>query len=81
MRNDYDEADVRRLTAHLADQIAAAFPKDKPLNIVGIRTRGEVLAVRLTELLAQKLSITALSQQSPLPLMLHSIPCDCSRCR
>jgi pyrimidine operon attenuation protein/uracil phosphoribosyltransferase len=54
MRNDYDEADVRRLTAHLADQIAAAFPKDKPLNIVGIRTRGEVLAVRLTELLTQK---------------------------
>ena len=54
MRNDYDEADVRRLTAHLADLIAAAFPKDKPLNIVGIRTRGEVLAVRLTELLVQK---------------------------
>jgi pyrimidine operon attenuation protein/uracil phosphoribosyltransferase len=52
MRNDYDEADVRRLTAQLADQVAAAFPNDQPLNIVGVRTRGEVLAARLTELLA-----------------------------
>ncbi len=54
MRNDYDEADLRRLIAHLADQIVVAFPKDKHLNVVGIRTRGEVLAVRLTELLAGK---------------------------
>ena len=51
MRNDYDEADVRRLIAHLAEQITAAFPREEPLNVVGIRTRGEVLAARLTDLL------------------------------
>ena len=54
MRNDYDEADVRRLIAHLAEQITAAFPKEEPLNVVGIRTRGEVLAARLTDLLAKR---------------------------
>ena len=54
MRNQYDEADIRRLVEGLADQVSAAFPKDRPLNIVGVRTRGEVLAVRLTELLAQR---------------------------
>src|SRR4051812_40415026 len=54
MRTQYDEADVRRLVEQLAGQVAAAFPKEKPLNIVGIRTRGEVLAVRLTELLADR---------------------------
>jgi pyrimidine operon attenuation protein/uracil phosphoribosyltransferase len=54
MRNTYDEADVRRLVGQLADRVAAAFPPDEPLNIVGIRTRGEVLAVRLTELLAAR---------------------------
>lgn len=37
----------------LAD-IAAAFPADQPLNIVGIRTRGEVLAERLTAALKAK---------------------------
>jgi pyrimidine operon attenuation protein / uracil phosphoribosyltransferase len=54
MRTQYEEADVRRLVEQLAGQVAAAFPKDRPLNIVGIRTRGEVLAVRLTELLAAR---------------------------
>ncbi len=41
-----------RLIADFAGRIASAFPKDRPLNVVGIRTRGEVLAARLTELLA-----------------------------
>jgi pyrimidine operon attenuation protein / uracil phosphoribosyltransferase len=54
MRTQYDEADVRRLVEQLAGQVAGAFPQDRPLNIVGIRTRGEVLAVRLTELLASR---------------------------
>jgi len=54
MRNHYDEADVRRVVGQLADQIAAAFPRGEPLNVVGIRTRGEVLAARLTELLAER---------------------------
>lgn len=54
MRTDYDEADVCRLIATLADDIAAAFPKEHPINVVGIRTRGEVLAHRLVEQLGLK---------------------------
>jgi pyrimidine operon attenuation protein / uracil phosphoribosyltransferase len=52
MRTQYDQADVRRAVETLAHRIAAAFDPDKPLVIVGIRTRGEVLADRLTSLLA-----------------------------
>ena len=52
MRNSYDAADVGRMIEQLGGRIAAAFDRDKPLNIVGIRTRGEVLAERLARLLA-----------------------------
>jgi pyrimidine operon attenuation protein / uracil phosphoribosyltransferase len=48
MRTDYDQADVGRLIERLAGEIAAAFSPDAPLNIIGIRTRGEALAQRLT---------------------------------
>jgi pyrimidine operon attenuation protein/uracil phosphoribosyltransferase len=48
MRNQYDEGDVRRFVESLASQIAAAFNPLKPLNVIGIRTRGETLAQRLT---------------------------------
>src|SRR3954468_22266857 len=51
MRNSYDEADVRRMIEQLASQVAAAFNAEQPLNIIGIRTRGETLAQRLTTLL------------------------------
>ena len=51
MRNSYDPADVRRTIELLASRVAAAFARDQPLNIVGIRTRGEILAQRLTALL------------------------------
>ena len=51
MRNSYDPADVRRTIELLASRAAAAFARDQPLNIVGIRTRGEILAQRLTALL------------------------------
>ena len=54
MRNTYDQADVGRFLDHLIDGIAAEFPADKPLNIVGIRTRGETLAARLASRLAQR---------------------------
>ena len=54
MRTDHDEADVRRLTEQLAAQVAADFPADRPINVVGIRTRGEVLAHRLVELLGER---------------------------
>jgi len=51
MRTQYDKSDVQRLIATLGHVIAGAFDPDKPLNIVGIRTRGEVLARRLAEIL------------------------------
>ena len=43
-----------RLIEQLAERIVAAFPPDQPINVVGIRTRGEVLAARLDELLASR---------------------------
>src|SRR5687767_13283061 len=51
MRNSYDPADVQRTIEQLAARVAAAFDANQPLNIVGIRTRGEVLAQRLTTML------------------------------
>jgi len=51
MRNSYDPGDVQRIIEQLAARVAAAFVRDKPLNIIGIRTRGEVLAQRLTAML------------------------------
>ncbi|WP_428940130.1 bifunctional pyr operon transcriptional regulator/uracil phosphoribosyltransferase PyrR [Fontivita pretiosa] len=51
MRTQYDKSDVQRLIATLGNAVAGAFDPDKPLNIVGIRTRGEVLAQRLAEIL------------------------------
>lgn len=49
MRNEYDQADVGRAIDKLVAAVAGAFAKEKPLTIVGIRTRGETLAQRLTE--------------------------------
>jgi pyrimidine operon attenuation protein / uracil phosphoribosyltransferase len=58
MRNSYDPADVRRAIESLASRVAASFGgesgKSDPLNIVGIRTRGEVLAQRLALALQQQ---------------------------
>jgi pyrimidine operon attenuation protein/uracil phosphoribosyltransferase len=51
MRNSYDPADVQRIIEQLAARVAGAFDANQPLNIVGIRTRGEVLAQRLTAML------------------------------
>ena len=48
MRTSYDQADVGRLIDQLAARIASAFKHAQPLNIIGIRTRGEVLAQRLS---------------------------------
>jgi pyrimidine operon attenuation protein/uracil phosphoribosyltransferase len=47
VQTSYDQADLTRLIDRLAADIAQAFSKEKPLNIVGIRTRGETLANRL----------------------------------
>jgi pyrimidine operon attenuation protein / uracil phosphoribosyltransferase len=54
VRTVYDDSDVRRTIGHLVDRIAAAFGPDSPLNIIGIRTRGEILATRLAAALAKR---------------------------
>lgn len=54
MRTLYDSDDVRRAVEHLADQVAATFPHDQPIGVIGVRTRGEVLADRLSALLAAR---------------------------
>lgn len=82
MRTRYDQADVGRLLEGLVNQIAGGFKPADPLVIVGIRTRGETLAQRLTPLLVQRgftqisrgvLDITLyrddLSEIGPLPLV------------
>lgn len=52
MRTHYDTADVRRIIEHLVSRISSSFNKAEPLNIVGIRTRGETLAGRVSAMLA-----------------------------
>ena len=54
MRNSYDPGDVQRIIEQLAARVAAAFDATQPLNIVGIRTRGEVLAQRIADALQRK---------------------------
>ena len=54
MRNSYEPADVQRIIEQLVARVAAGFDAKKPLNIVGIRTRGEVLAQRLAVALAKQ---------------------------
>ena len=51
MRNYYDESDVQRVVEHLVGRIAGQFAADQAFNIVGIRTRGEALAERITQML------------------------------
>lgn len=48
MRTAYDHADVKRLIDELISRIARSFDAISVLNIVGIRTRGETLAQRVT---------------------------------
>src|SRR6185437_11715657 len=96
MRNVYDQADVGRFLGHLIDGITAEFSPDKPLNIVGIRTRGELLAARLVTKLAERgyaqigrgvLDITLyrddLSEIGPRPMVRPTnleIPLDANPC-
>ena len=54
MRNEYDEDDVGRMVDHLVTAVATDFPPGGPINIVGIRTRGETLAARLTAALERR---------------------------
>jgi pyrimidine operon attenuation protein/uracil phosphoribosyltransferase len=54
MRNQYDEEDVGKFIDHLVCGISSEFPPGAPLNVVGIRTRGETLAGRIASLLQQR---------------------------
>jgi pyrimidine operon attenuation protein / uracil phosphoribosyltransferase len=54
MRTVFDEADVRRTIGTLVDRLAAALVASQPLNIIGIRTRGEILAARIAQALAKR---------------------------
>jgi pyrimidine operon attenuation protein/uracil phosphoribosyltransferase len=78
----HDQAEVGKMIVGLAAAIAAAFDPGKPINVVGIRTRGEVLAQRLVKLLGERgfahigrgvLDITLyrddLSEDGPRPLV------------
>jgi pyrimidine operon attenuation protein/uracil phosphoribosyltransferase len=52
MRAYYDGNEVRQMIERLVSQITAAYPPSGgPITVVGIRTRGEVLADRLVALL------------------------------
>ena len=56
MLTQYDADDIQRVITALADKVAgsASFSKGRPLAVIGIRTRGEILAQRVTKLLAAK---------------------------
>jgi pyrimidine operon attenuation protein/uracil phosphoribosyltransferase len=54
MRTSYDPADVQRITEQLAARVIGGFDPKAPLNIVGIRTRGEILAQHLSERLRKR---------------------------
>jgi pyrimidine operon attenuation protein/uracil phosphoribosyltransferase len=54
MQTHYDAAAVGRMIDAMAADILAAWPVDTSITVVGIRTRGEVLAERLVKLLEQK---------------------------
>jgi pyrimidine operon attenuation protein / uracil phosphoribosyltransferase len=54
MRTVYDASDVGRTIESLVDRIAASFSHETPLNIIGIRTRGEILAERIASALRSR---------------------------
>jgi pyrimidine operon attenuation protein / uracil phosphoribosyltransferase len=54
MHTEYDASDVGRAIGTLVDRVAISFKSDQPLGVIGIRTRGEVLAQRLTEELRRR---------------------------
>ena len=51
MKSQYDESDVSRAIELLATKVAAEFDPAKPLNVIGIPTRGDTLADRLATML------------------------------
>lgn len=51
MQARYDQHDFERLLNEMLDKIVALVEPGQPINLVGIRTRGETLAERLLPLL------------------------------
>ena len=49
-----NEQDVAQALDALAEAVIAAHPRDAPLNVVGILTRGETLAARMRSKLKEK---------------------------
>jgi pyrimidine operon attenuation protein/uracil phosphoribosyltransferase len=54
MRTHYGQPDVARVVDGLSAGISTAFDPNMPLNIVGIRSRGETLAQRIAERLTKR---------------------------
>jgi pyrimidine operon attenuation protein / uracil phosphoribosyltransferase len=54
MPTHYGDADVKRLIEELTVRIEAAFDPSQEITLVGIRTRGEVLAQRITAALSSR---------------------------
>lgn len=54
MHKVFDEREVRRAIDRLVERTSAEFSPGRPLNIIGIRTRGETLAGRLAAALAAR---------------------------
>ena len=54
MQTHYDADNFAALLGRFADSIAGQVPIEMPFNVVGIRTRGEVLAHRLLPLLRDR---------------------------
>ena len=62
MREHYDAVAVAGMIEGLAARVTERFRPDRPLLIVGIRTRGETLAERLAQRLAQHHQFTAIER-------------------
>lgn len=54
MRNYYDQNDVIRIVDDLVAKVAGGFDPSKPLNVIGVRTRGETIAQRMTQALQER---------------------------
>jgi len=52
MRTEFDAGDVSRIVKEMALRIAGDLASAGALNVIGIRTRGEVVAARLADLMA-----------------------------
>ncbi len=54
MKAKYDANDFQQMLTALLDQIVALVEPGQPINLIGIRTRGELLANRLLPLLKNR---------------------------